>query len=171
MWKPGKNKNVRDHLFVVNGVMNNVINGKGDAIDLQIYDNAKCFDKMDFKETMNDLFAAGIQNDDFALLCELNKTAKISIKTPVGLTDPTEFNEIIMQGGVWGPLECSIQMDKIGKECLDCGKYLYKYKECVDVPPPAMIDDVIAVARCGECSVMLNSFINSRIKPKNLRGI
>ena len=91
MLEPEKNKNVRDHLFVVNAVLNNVINGKSDPIDLQIYDLAKCFDKMDYKETMNDLFAAGVQNDDFALLCELNKTSKIAIKTPVGLTDTTDF--------------------------------------------------------------------------------
>ena len=67
---------------------------------------------------MNDLFDADVQNDHYSLLCELNKKSLISIKTPMGITNRQQFNEIIMQGGVWGPLKCSVQIDDIGKECL-----------------------------------------------------
>ena len=73
-----------------------------------------------------------------------------------------------MQGGVWGPLKCSVQIDDIGKECLKTGKYLYKYKDSVDIPPLAMIDDIAAVRKCGIESVQLNSFINTNIKADKL---
>merc|ERR1712080_328178 len=79
------------------------------------------------------------------------------------------MGEIIMQGGVWGPLKCSVQIDDIGKECLKTGKYIYKYKQSVDIPHLAMIDDIAAVAKCGIESVQLNSYINTKIKSNKLK--
>ena len=81
-----KNRNIRDHLFVVNGGMNNGINGKGEPTDLKIYDIKRCFDAMWFKKAMNDLYDANVKDDNFSILCDLNKKAKIEIKTPVGIT-------------------------------------------------------------------------------------
>ena len=118
---------------------------------------------------MTDLFDADIQNDHYSLLCELNKKSLISIKTPVGITNRKEFQEIIMQGGVWGPLKCSVQIDDIGNECMKTGKYLYKYKDSVDIPPLAMIDNIAAVSNCGIESVILNAKINSKIESKRLQ--
>ena len=74
-----------------------------------------------------------------------------------------------MQGGVWGPLKCSVQIDEIGKTSLNTGKYLYKYKQSVDVPPLAMIDDIAAVEKCGIEAVKLNSYINTNIKANKLK--
>ena len=33
-----QNRNIRDHLFIVNGVINDVINGNGAETDIEIYD-------------------------------------------------------------------------------------------------------------------------------------
>ena len=41
-----KNKNVRNHLFMVYGIMNSIINGKGKCIDIQIYDIVQAFDSI-----------------------------------------------------------------------------------------------------------------------------
>ena len=111
-----KNPNIKDHLYVVHGLVNDVINGEGEATAIQIYDITKCFDAMDFRRTMNNLYDVNVINDNFSLLCEVNKTAKIAVKTPVGLTERFEVEEKVMQGGSWGPLQCSVQMDKMGKE-------------------------------------------------------
>ena len=164
-----KQRNIRDHLFVLNGVINNVIKNKQESIDILIYDISQCFDSMWYRKTMTDLFDVEVQNDHYALLCELNKKSLISIKTPVGITSREQFNEIIMQGGVWGPLKCSVQIDDIGKECVKTGKYIYKYKESVDIPPLAMIDDVAAITKCGIDSVQINSYINTKIKSNKLK--
>ena len=50
-----KNRNIRDHLFVINAVMNEAFKNKKD-IDLEIMDIAKCFDKMWYEETGNDIY-------------------------------------------------------------------------------------------------------------------
>ena len=74
-----------------------------------------------------------------------------------------------MQGTVPAPLKCSIQIDTLGKECLESGEGLYEYKECVNVPPLAMIDDILAVSECSVESVELNALIQSKIAQKNLQ--
>ena len=52
--------NIRDHLFVVNAVLNHAHQTKSDDIDIQIYDAFKCFDKMWYEETANDFYDAGM---------------------------------------------------------------------------------------------------------------
>ena len=51
-----KCRNIRDHLFVVYGIMNSVLNGEGDSIDIQIYDVEKCFDALWLEDCMLDIF-------------------------------------------------------------------------------------------------------------------
>ena len=41
-----KGKNIRNHIFIVNGVINEVIQDKTKAIDIQIVDYKQCFDSM-----------------------------------------------------------------------------------------------------------------------------
>ena len=41
-----KGRNIRDHLFVVYSVMNDVINGSSPPVDIQSIDIHKCFDEM-----------------------------------------------------------------------------------------------------------------------------
>ena len=59
-------------------------------------------------------------------------------------------------------------MDGLGKECLKQDKGLYKFKECVDVCPLAMVDDIAAMAKCGADSVELNTIVNAKVKSKCL---
>ena len=41
-----KDRNIRNHLFVVYGVINSVLNGSDSCMDIQIYDVVKCFDAL-----------------------------------------------------------------------------------------------------------------------------
>ena len=95
-----KNRNIRDHLFVINGILNDVNkNKKNENIDILITDIRKCFDKMSYKETGNDLFDAGVNNDHFNLMANSNKKCQVAVKTPwVSLTEMVELSEIEMQG-------------------------------------------------------------------------
>ena len=44
-----KHRNINDYLFVINGIVNVVLNnGKNSSVDIQIYDVAKCFDKLEY---------------------------------------------------------------------------------------------------------------------------
>ena len=109
-----------------------------------------------------------VNDDKFSLMCQLNKKSKIAVKSPIGITDRFEIEENILQGGQWGPIQCSIEVDEIGKECLESGEHLYKYKDCVDVTTLAMIDDLAALSKCGPESIALNTYINEKIKAKKM---
>ena len=63
-----KHRNIRDHLFVVYAVVNDVVNGKGGSFDIQGYDVVKCFDEMWYEDTLNDLWDVKIQDDKFSLI-------------------------------------------------------------------------------------------------------
>ena len=56
-----RNRNIRDHLFVINGILNDVQQNKKNTggVDLGIYDIAKCFDNIWYRETANDIFKQG----------------------------------------------------------------------------------------------------------------
>ena len=65
-------------------------------------------------------------------------------------------------------LQCGIQIDTIGKEALENKHDLYKYEEEVEIPPLAMVDDLVAVQTCGIPSLEMNEYINSKIEQKTL---
>ena len=166
-----KNINIREHLFVINGIMNDVINNKDtNDVDLEIYDVSKCFDKMEYQTTAIDLFNAGVQDDRFVAIANSNKKCDVAIKTPWGTTTKrTTLEKIEMQGTVLAGLKCSISIDTIGKECLENQhQILYSYKNCVNVPPLSFVDDIIGVSDCGPGAVKMNAVIQSKIEGKQL---
>ena len=67
--------------------MIDVVNGDGEPVELQGYDIRKCFDKMNYHETHNDIWDAGIKDDKFALLSKLDSKCEAVVKTPVGRID------------------------------------------------------------------------------------
>ena len=56
----------------------------------------------------------------------------------------------------------AVQVDTFGRECLQEKKLLYFYKGEVEVPPLAMVDDLVCISTCGLDSVKMNAFINSK---------
>ena len=107
-------------MFVINGILNEATNAPyRTPIDIQIYDVSKCFDKLDYISTANDLFNSGVQNDKFILIANSNKTGDVSIKLPWGKNSKSfKINNVEMQGTVLAPLKCSASIDMIGKEAL-----------------------------------------------------
>ena len=164
-----KNRNIRDNLFVVYASINDVINGRGESFDIHGYDVIKCFDEMWYEDTLNDLWDVEIQDDNFCLLSKLDERCKVVVKTPSGTTDRFELYRIVLQGSVFGPLKCAVQMDTLGREALQSGVGIFKYKNSVNIPSLAMIDDVMGMSACGDSSVELNAIINSKIETRKLR--
>ena len=164
-----KKKNIRNHIFVLNGIINEALNTKGKSIDLLIYDYRQCFDSLWLDECINDLYDAGIDDDKLALIYEANKVNNVAVKTPFGLSKRETVEKIVLQGEVFGPLQCSVQVDTFGKECVEENKFLYTYKQKVKVPPLSMVDDLACVAQSGLNSVAMNSFINTKTNLKKLQ--
>ena len=81
-----KMKNIRNHIFILNGVINEAIkNGK--SIDIQILDYRQCFDSMWMEECINDMYDYGVKSTNLALIYEANKVNNVAIMTPNGLTE------------------------------------------------------------------------------------
>ena len=164
-----REKNIRNHLFIINGVINETIKTKMKSVDIEILDYRQCFDSMWLEEVVNDLYEAGVANDKLALIYEANKINRVSVQTPHGPSERVVIEKIVMQGETFAPLECSVQVDKIGKECIEEKKFLYFYKNEVPVPPLAMVDDLIAVSKCGSEAVEMNAYLNAKTNLKKLK--
>ena len=111
-------------------------------MDIEILDYKQCFDSMWLEETVNDLFEAGLKNDNLNVIYNLNENNKVAVITPHGLTERVNIQKIVMQGENLAPLECSVQVDSFGKECLKEKKHLFMYRGLVEVPPLSMVDDL-----------------------------
>ena len=163
-----KGLNIRNHIFMVNGIINEAIRNKKE-IDIQIMDYKQCFDSMWMEETINDMFEAGIKDDNLVLLYKANENNKVKIKTPCGNSEQILLKKIILQGETFGSIECSVQIDTFGKECINEEKLLYQYKDTVGIPPLGMVDDLLCVSSCGLPTVLMNSFLNAKTAIKKLQ--
>ena len=145
-----KGRRAQDHLFIINGIVFEHARHKTNKqISIGIYDCEQCFDSLWQEEVINNLYDAGVKNDKLALLQKLNHKNHLAVKTHAGTSQRKEVNNVICQGDPLGPIECSLQVDEIGKESLE--EYLepYKYKDIVKIPALGWIDDIITVSESG----------------------
>ena len=142
------NRNISDNLFVVYAIRNEALK-KNKSVDLHLMDLSKCFDIMWRNETMNDLYDLGVRDDRFVLISKMNEECKVTVKTPVGITEEFTLRDIEMQGTVPAPLKCAGQMDSLGKKCYSDEEYLYNYNGGCYVPSLGFIDDTFAASCCG----------------------
>jgi hypothetical protein len=167
-----KGRNIKNHLFMLYGIINSVLKEENYCLDVQIYDLVQCFDGLWLEDCMNDMYDSlpGEQQDDkLGLIYESNVNNLVAVNTPVGQTDRVNIQKIVTQGGTFGPIECSNSIDTIGKKCLENGQHLYTYKHLVKVMPLSMVDDILAVSKCGQDSLSVNTYINTEIELKKLK--
>ena len=162
-----KGRSIRNHLFVLNTVLNEVKETKS-AVDISVYDVRKCFDELDLDECVNDLYEAGIKDDKLNMIYEGNINNNMAIQVPsVKLTERTSMNKKVTQGGPLGPTICEVHIDKIGKEMIQRNEFCYNYKD-IKIPALSMIDDLLTITECGCKSVETNAYINAHFETKNL---
>ena len=98
-----KKRNIRNHLLIIYGIINSVVNGNEEPVDLQIYDLVKCFDALWLDDCLNDVYdTVGVSshNDKLALLYEANQENLVSVKsTAIGQTERENMPNIVQQGG------------------------------------------------------------------------
>ena len=101
---------------MIYGIINSVIRGDEDCIDIQIYDIVKCFNGLWLEDCLNDVFdfVPQAKRDDKG-----NTRNMVAVKTAVGMTDRIDIPSIVQQGGTWGPGLCANNVDTLGKKCRD----------------------------------------------------
>ena len=75
-----QNRNIRDNIFVISAILNNIRRRNLKDTDIQIMDVEKCFDKLWAKECFNDAYENGLTSDKLSLLYQINKNAQVAIK-------------------------------------------------------------------------------------------
>ena len=116
-----KGRNIRDHLFIIYGIINSVVKGNEPSIDIQIYDLVKAFDSLWLEDCLNDIFDTldnNLRDEKLKLLYDGSKKNLVAINTAVGLTDRVSIDRLVQQGSTWGPLLCSNTMDTLWKKVL-----------------------------------------------------
>ena len=69
---------------MINSIIHDVLSSNNKVpIDIQIMGNVLMW----LKETMNDFFETGVEDNQLAVLYEANKEIDVAIKKPGGLTD------------------------------------------------------------------------------------
>ena len=161
-----KQRAPRDHLFVLYSVVNEVLNSKeGVEVDLVFYDVTQAYDSLWMEHSLLDLFETGVRTNAINILHELNKTAKIQVKTPVGLTDEKEVEDVIMQGETISSIVCTTTIDKVTR---DCKLPPHKYKEAVDIPKLGFVDDILDITKCGEETENMNEYTTDSMNKRKL---
>ena len=108
-------------------------------------------------------------NDKLVLLQLGTQNANVAIKTSYGITDRVNISNIIMQGGVFGSLQCTTSIDKLAKEVYSRPELLYRYKGIAAVPPLLMVDDILTISECSPTALAMSSTVNTFIESKKLK--
>ena len=82
-----KNKGCKNNIFIINGIIHDVLKSKRmKPVLLQIYDYQQMFDSIDLEQAISDVYDAGMNDDNLALVYKANKEISMAVNTPNGLS-------------------------------------------------------------------------------------
>ena len=91
----------------------------------------------------------------------------MAVNTPIGLTERQGFKNSVLQGDTWGSILASVQVDSIGKDCVEAG-YGYLYKGKLSFSVLGLVDDMIGITEAGY-QAQMNVFLNVKTAEKGLK--
>ena len=63
-------------------------------------------------------------------------------------------------------MQCSVQVDGIGRDSLNAELEPFKYKNKVEIPVLGMVDNILTVSESGHKKSRINGFLNAKIATK-----
>ena len=138
------------------------------SLVFQYFDYSQMFDSISLKEAISDIYDTGVDDDNLHLLYYSNQEINMAVKTAHGLTYRQTVTDIVLQGDKFGSLLASVQVDKIGQDCMEAG-YHYLYKNILPVGFLGMVDDIVGITEAGYQASQLNAFINVNTAEKTLQ--
>ena len=128
------------------------------------------FDEINLKESINDLYDAGVQDNTLQMIYEANRNIHFRVRTPAGLTEEGTLGEVVLQGDTWASPAASVQCDAFGKELLDNeAPFIFKYKGYIPVGILGQVYDLIGITEAGFKAHQMNSYINIKTADKYLQ--
>ena len=164
-----KGKSCKFNVFIINGIIHEVMKTKRNRpVVLQIYDYAQMFDSVNLKKAINDVFDAGLKDDNLVLVYKANEEVSMAVNTPSGLSEREIIKNCVLQGDTWGSILSSIQVDTIGQDCEQAG-YGYEYKDSLKVGLLGLVDDILGVTEADFTAQQMNALINEKTASKGLQ--
>jgi hypothetical protein len=140
-----RGKGCKNNIFIVNGIIHEVMQStKMKPVLLQFYDYSQMFDSINLQEAISDIYDTGVDDENLQLLYNANQEINMAVKTANGLSDRQVVNDIVLQGDTWGSILASVQVDKIGQDCMEAG-YFYLYKNILPVGFLGLVDDTVGI--------------------------
>ena len=154
-----KNKSCRNHIWVLNVIIHEQLRTvKNPPLLLQQYDYRQMFDGMNLKESINDLYDVGVQDNTLKVVYEANRNINFRVRTPAGVTEEGILGEVVLQGDTWASVAASVQCDAFGKELLEENyPFIFKYKGYIPIGILGRVDDLIGVTEAGIKAHQMNS--------------
>ena len=164
-----KKKGCRNNIFIVNGIIHEVMTSKSkEPVLLQIYDFKQMFDAINLKQAIGDIYDAGVDDDHLSLLYHANRDVKMSVSTSSGLSERQTIKDVVLQGDTWGSILASVQVDSIAKEVEKSGVG-FKYKNTLPITMLGLVDDVIGITPADHRAQQLNSILKVKTAEKRLQ--
>ena len=136
--KPGHR--AQEHIFVLKSVISLFL--KYDkTIILSMWDVSKFFDREALSDCMNEVYRNEVRGKLYRLLYEMNKNTRISVQTPVGLTEERDTGEGVGQGTLEGAIVSAVNLDNGVQDFFHNSEYEVSYGD-VRLQPILYQDDV-----------------------------
>ena len=102
----GTGRSAADNVFLLRGCIDHSVANKK-TLYITSYDYEQAFDSLWVEKCIMALKNLGVSKEMLQLIYNLNRKAKVVVKTPYGLTDMFETDPIVKQGTVLGSAMCS----------------------------------------------------------------
>ena len=99
-------RSAADNVFLLRGSIDHFVANKK-PLYITAYDYEQAFDSLWVEKCVLALKNLGVSKEMLQIIYNLNKKAKVVVKTPYGLTDMFETDPIVKQGTVLGSAMCS----------------------------------------------------------------
>ena len=96
-----------DNLFLMNSCVDHA-KYLNIPVYITVYDFEQCFDALWLEDSIVALWKLGVRDDTLAIMYNMNKQARIKVKTPAGISEELVKPAIVKQGTVSGPSMCSV---------------------------------------------------------------
>ena len=91
-------------MFIIYGIINSVVKGESESIDIQIYDLVKAFDVLWLEDCMKDAWDAlphHARDDRLGLVYEMSRNNLVAINTAVGQTERVKLQHRVGPGDLY----------------------------------------------------------------------
>ena len=115
-----KNRSTADQTYLLRAASDHCIY-LDKPLFVTLYDYSQCFDSLWLSDSLLSLLKVGVDKEVVNIIKKLNETCNITVKTPVGMTEEFQMNDIVQQGSVSGGPLCVASTGEITQEDLGEG--------------------------------------------------